>query len=500
MTTYGRPGVYITERLLAAPIASAGTAVAAGAAIGTFPQGPDVATLVTSWYDFTQKFGGYNNAYPASFGVGQFFQNGGGELYVQRVLASDATFAAVTVPSTNILEDSCTITANNRGADGNNLRIQITATNTANHYNLTVYKETVAGTGSDITNDLVLERYTNVVFNNRNSSDFVESVINLQSDYITVFVADITGTPSTAVIPLIGGSDGTAATDGEFSAAVLSLSSLNRPLVVFLPGLTETLGAVSAAIVYNACIAWADDSMGFVITETEPDLSVTDALTYTGTLTDSSQAAAYFPHYFISDPLGRSPQSIRKVGPAGAIAGLFLSTDKQYGPFKAPAGTRSSLSGALALEKAFTSTELDSLNSGASPLNAIRNLPGAGIVVMGARTLKQDGTANKYVNMRRSLIYIKKQLDDLTTFALFENNDEVLWARIRSSIAVFLGEYRNQGGLRGATEAAAFYVKVDAENNPPSSIQQGEVHIEVGVALQYPAEFVVINLSQTTAA
>lgn len=500
MTTYGRPGVYITERLLAAPIASAGTAVAAGAAIGTFPQGPETTTLVSSWYDFTQRFGGYNNAYPSTFGVGQFFQNGGSELYVKRVLAADAAFSSVVVPSTNILEDSCTITANNRGAEGNDLRIQITASNTANYYDLTVYKETVAGTGSDVTNDLLLERYTNVVFNNRNSSDFVETVINLQSDYIAVFVADITGTPSTAVIPLIGGSDGSAATDSEFSAAVEVLSALNRPLVVFLPGLTETLGAVPAATVYNSCVAWADDNMGFVITETEPDLSVADALAYAGTISDSSQAAAYFPHYFISDPLGRSPQSIRKVGPAGAIAGLFLSTDKQYGPFKAPAGTRASLSGALALEIAFTSTELDSLNSAASPLNAIRNLPGAGIVVMGARTLKQDGTANKYINMRRSLIYIKKQLDDLTTFALFENNDEVLWARIRASVAVFLGEYRNQGGLRGATEDAAFYVKVDAENNSAMTIQQGQVHIEIGVALQYPSEFVVINLSQTTAA
>jgi hypothetical protein len=119
---------------------------------------------------------------------------------------------------------------------------------------------------------------------------------------------------------------------------------------------------------------------------------------------------------------------------------------------------------------------------------------------MGARTLQQDGTVNKYVNMRRSLIFIKKQLNDLTQFALFENNDEVLWSRIRGSLAVFLGEYKNQGGLRGDTEADAFYVKVDAENNPPSSIGLGEVHIEVGVALQYPAEFVVINLSQITSA
>jgi phage tail sheath protein FI len=117
---------------------------------------------------------------------------------------------------------------------------------------------------------------------------------------------------------------------------------------------------------------------------------------------------------------------------------------------------------------------------------------------MGARTLRQDGTANKYVNMRRSLIYLNKALSDATQFAMFENNDERLWSRINTRIISILNDYRNQGGLRGATPAEAFFVKCDAENNTADLIAQGQVNIEVGVALQYPAEFVVITLSQKT--
>jgi phage tail sheath protein FI len=100
--------------------------------------------------------------------------------------------------------------------------------------------------------------------------------------------------------------------------------------------------------------------------------------------------------------------------------------------------------------------------------------------------------------MRRSLIYIRKNLKNLTEFALFENNEEKLWAQIRTVLNVFLGEYRNQGGLRGTTPAQAYFVKCDAENNSAQSIANGEVHIQVGVALQYPAEFIVIDLSQKT--
>jgi phage tail sheath protein FI len=197
---------------------------------------------------------------------------------------------------------------------------------------------------------------------------------------------------------------------------------------------------------------------------------------------------------------------LRLVGPSGAVAGLYLATDAARGVFKAPAGLSANINGVVSLERSFTSTDLDKMNNGlptsgsgsSAPVNPLRQIPGAGIVVMGARTLLQDGTANKYVNMRRSLIYIKARLKALTQFALFENNDELLWSKIDSSLSSFLNEYRNQGGLRGTTPSQSYFVKCDAQNNTSLSIANGEVHIQVGVALQYPAEFIVIDLSQKT--
>ena len=236
----------------------------------------------------------------------------------------------------------------------------------------------------------------------------------------------------------------------------------------------------------------------FVVIDTDPGLTVANAISFAGSLADTSVAAVYYPHMYIADPLGRGAGALRKIGPAGAVAGLYLTTDASRGVFKAPAGIGSALLGVVAPEKTFSSAELDSMNESTSPVNPIRQIPGAGLAVMGARTLKQDGTANKYVNMRRSLIYIKKNLKNLTEFAIFENNDEKLWAQIRTTVGSFLNEYRNQGGLRGATAAQAYFIKCDAENNSATQIANGEVHIQVGVALQYPAEFIVIDLSQKT--
>lgn len=500
--TYSRPGVYISETLLPAPINAIAGADAAGAVIGAFAQGPTSVTRVTSWYEFVKRFGGYNAAYPATFGVGQFFLNGGAELYVRRVLHADADQAAIVVPHTAGGTDvMATVTAKDAGADGNKLRVQFTASTRADYYNLTVYKEAGSNSGSTA-DDVILERYTDVVTNDSASSDFVSTVVNLRSNYITVTVSDLENGPAASLLPLVGGSDGTAVDAADFSGVLADFDAVERPLVLFAPGLFEAVDT-DATDVQNDMIAWAEGANGFVVLET-PEISVAataveDALDYAAGLTVSSHAAAYFPNYYITDPVGRSNQSLRKIGPSGAVAGLYIQTDKSQGPFKAPAGVGANIRGALALEKAFTSAELDSLNSAAAPVNALRNLPGAGIVSMGARTLLQDGTANRYVNMRRSLIYIKKNLNDITQFALFENNNEVLWGRIRTTISAFLNAYLNQGGLRGTTPSEAFFIKVDAENNTADTIANGEVHIQVGVALQYPAEFVVINLSQKTA-
>lgn len=496
---YSRPGVYISERLLPAPLPAGVSANAAGAVVAPFAQGPEAVTLVTSWYEFTKYFGGYNASYPATFQVAAFFSNGGRELYVKRVLAADAAAADVNLLTSGDLVVA-TVTAKNAGTDGNNLRVVVTSGSVADTYTLTVYKE--SGVSGDVTDDILLERYENIVFDDPESSDYAETVINLISSQIEIS-SSAAGVPESTTYPLTGGSNGSTvvATDyteykGDEVSVFEDLSTLSRALVIFLPAV-QSLSSGQASV-YDAATSWSESNEGFVVIETDEDRTVTQAISFAGSLTDTSNGAVYYPWLYIADPLGRSTSALRKIGPSGSIAGLYLSTDASRGVFKAPAGISIPFQGAVAVERNFSSSELDSMNSSTSPVNPIRPIPGAGLSVMGARTLKQDGTANKYVNMRRSLIYIKKNLKNLTEFAIFENNDERLWTQIRTSLSAFLNEYRNQGGLRGATADQAYFVKCDAENNTAQQIQNGEVHIQVGVALQYPAEFIVIDLTQKT--
>ena len=499
---YSRPGVYISERLLPPVLPGGVTANAAGAVVAPFAQGPEAVTLVSSWYEFTKYFGGYNASYPATFQVGAFFSNGGRELYVKRLLADDASAANVDLVTSGTALVA-TVTAKNAGSDGNNLRVVLSAGSVSGTYTLTLYKE--SGVANDVSDDILLERYENIVFDDPTSSDFAETVINTVSANIQISDSD-SGTPVMASpYPLTSGNNGQAPVDTDYldykgtgSSVFEDLSSLDRPLVIFLPAAQSLVSG--AASVYDAASSWASTNSSFVVVETPKDKTVAEAISFAGSLTDSAFAAVYFPWVFIADPLGRGSGALRKIGPSGSVAGLYLNTDATPGKgvAKAPAGIGTTVQGVVSVEKSFSSTDLDLMNASTSPVNPLRQIPGAGLSVMGARTLKQDGTANKYVNMRRSLSYVSKNLKNLTQFAIFENNDERLWSQIRTQVTVFLNEYRNQGGLRGTTPAQAFFVKCDAENNTETSIANGEVHIQVGVALQYPAEFIVIDLSQKT--
>lgn len=510
MTNYNHPGVYVNELPLTVTTNAFGySANAAGAVIAQFEKGPTVITRVTSYSQFEDVFGSLNGSFPATYSVRMFFNNGGTDLYVRRVVAADAPQAEVNLLDT----DGATIGTVKAKYKGNNttklsvMLDNLTTLNSKDYYDFHVYFD-------DGTNVVEIERWNAVSFDQPDSSSYIKTILELRSNHVFI---DGTLDPITVgekmvqstSYPLTGVESTTPLTNLDYTGdltdvgTVASFDTFNdfnvvdQPLVMFLPDVNKFFPtAADAQYVFNSLIAWTDVyTSRFIIIDTPADDTVASATSFAQDLDNTSRAAVYYPHVFIKDTaVGGS--AIRKINPSGAVAGLYLFNDRRSGPYKTPAGITAKIQDAIALEKLLTNADLDTLNSGNYPINAIRNVPGAGIVVMGGRTLKQDGTANRYISMRRSLIYIEKSLSDLTQFALFESNSEALWARITTTLSAFLNTYRNQGGLRGANPEDAFFVKCDAENNSAQSIANGVVNIDVGVALEYPGEFVVINLTQ----
>lgn len=203
-------------------------------------------------------------------------------------------------------------------------------------------------------------------------------------------------------------------------------------------------------------------------------------------------AAFYFPWLEVFDPVSNEPIL---VPPSGHIAGIYARVDNDRGVHKAPANEPAI--GATGLAYAISKAQQDGLNP--QGVNCIRNLNG-NITVWGARTLGGDANADlKYINVRRTLLFLRKSIEEGTQWVVFEPNDQGLWQKITRNITAFLTNVWRSGALFGATVQQAFYVKCDAETNPPELRDVGQVVTEIGVAIVRPAEFVIFRISQFTA-
>lgn len=209
----------------------------------------------------------------------------------------------------------------------------------------------------------------------------------------------------------------------------------------------------------------------------------------------SPNAAWFVPHVVIADK-ANDFQPIT-VAPSGTIAGIMARTDAAAGPWLAPAGVDAVMRGVVDLEYKLTDQENGRLNQQGT--NCLRSFPVQGRIVWGARTRRgADDLADewKYIPIRRLALMIEESLFRGTKWAVFQPNDEPLWARLRQNVGAFMHRLFRQGAFQGATPREAYFVRCDRQTNPPENRELGIVTVEVGFAPLKPAEFVLIRIQQ----
>jgi phage tail sheath protein FI len=209
----------------------------------------------------------------------------------------------------------------------------------------------------------------------------------------------------------------------------------------------------------------------------------------------SENAAIFFPRIQAPNPL--RDNQVEDFAPGGAIAGIFARTDAARGVWKAPAGLDATLRGVVGLTIPLTDAENGELNP--LGINCLRQVPAAGYVVWGARTIVGDdrlASQWKYIPVRRTALYIEESLYRGTQWAVFEPNDEPLWSQLRLNIGVFMHGLFRQGAFQGQSPKDAYFVKCDSTTTTQADIDRGIVNIVVGFAPLKPAEFVVLYIQQ----
>lgn len=503
MATYLRPGVFVEETLTPLNDTGASNSDSLAAFVGTSSRGGPIGpTLVSSWTHYQQLFGNIRDTQTNDLGyaVYSFFQNGGSRCYVVRAVSSDATAASVTLDDgggspVNI----ATITAKSPGVWANNTSpnpgvfVQVTDVS-GGRFNL----EVTVGSGANL---VARENFVDLSMNpndGRNAVTIVNSptvgskYVNLTSLLAGAWTSAFTPEANVSAVALTGGSDGVATVN--YADATELLEEVPNNLVLNIPGVTDST-------TINTVTSWASGTGRVFVVVDGPKPAVGDVntdvsgdlTTQVGGLTVTSHAAVYGPWLYIQDPASTVSGALRLTAPGGAVVGQYIRNDVSRNVAKAPAGTGTALRGVLNAYVKFTDAQLDTLNQ--AHVNVIRNVPGAGVCIMGARSLSK-GYPDRYINIRRTLMLLKADLVSLTNFAVFEPNSETLWQTIESVVDGYLNNQFGAGLFAGSTPEQAYFVQCDAEINDAAAINAGVVNVRVGVALQNPAEFVVIHLGQ----
>lgn len=506
------PGLYI-EEISSGVRTVTGVSTSDTAFVDYFKKGPiDEPVRVTSFGDFERVFGGLDPLSEASYGIYQYFLNGGSIAWVVRVAVRDTNgISTASTATLTLTGGAVAVDASSPGTWANNrIRVSIPSGASTGQFNLRIDEID----GSDTSGVVSLtENFFNLSMDPQ-SSRYALPIVNNASVLVRLrHITPTTTTPPTGV-PAAPGNRTSGGGNGDMTAwsttsgvAALTGSQGKKTgmyaLEKIVPNIFSILCIPAAAnlettdmeALYKEVFTFAEEKRAFVIVDVPANTALADMDTF---ITDrgysTRNGAIYYPRVNIPDPLqGSTP---REMAASGTIAGVYARTDAQRGVWKAPAGTESSLRNA---QVAFKMNDRENGSLNPFGVNALRNFPVFADVVWGARTLDgadQKASEWKYVPVRRTALFIEESLYQGLKWVVFEPNDEPLWSQIRLNVGAFMNSLFRQGAFQGTTAREAYFVKCDKESTTQNDIDRGIVNIVVGFAPLKPAEFVIIKIQQ----
>jgi uncharacterized protein len=201
--------------------------------------------------------------------------------------------------------------------------------------------------------------------------------------------------------------------------------------------------------------------------------------------TDSSYCAYYWPWLRVKG----SDESERVLPPSGLLAGCYARRDDD-GVHHAPANLE--IVDAVDVSLRVTEDHIGILNSDA--VNTFRLQ--RGVRPWGGRTASSDPQW-RYIPIRRLFIMLRRSLEAGFAWSTFEPHTPDTWNALKGRTEAFLTKLYTLGMFAGGNAGEAFFVKCDAENNPPDQVEDGLLVCDIGVAPVVPAEFIMISLVQT---
>ncbi|XRE42852.1 Phage tail sheath protein FI [Tenacibaculum discolor] len=186
-----------------------------------------------------------------------------------------------------------------------------------------------------------------------------------------------------------------------------------------------------------------------------------------------------------------------KLAPSATMAGIYAKVDADRGVWKAPANVGLNYVYAPSVNISHDAQkDLNVDTVAGKSINAIRSFVGKGNLVWGARTLAGNDNEWRYVSVRRFFNMAEESIKKASEQFVFEPNDKNTWVRVKAMIDNFLTQQWRAGALAGPTPEKAFYVSVGlGETMTAQDVLEGNMIIEIGMAVVRPAEFIILKFS-----
>jgi hypothetical protein len=472
-----------------------GVTTGIAAFIGRTLKGPVSRPLtVKSFSEFQQRFGGLWQPSPLSYAVEQFFENGGREARIVRVV-NGARPPTLSLPAAG---GTLTLVALNPGSR-EYLRASVDYDGLSaldvDRFNLVVQR--VRTPGSELVEDQEIYRRLSVT---PGAERFVTDVL-LQSGLVRVHGAVPERRPDRSA----GGPGGVAAgytlsnPDGDDGApltdydvigsrargtGLFALAGTARFNLLCIPPLARELDVGLSTLLVAARVCRERCALLLV----DPPASWTTAPAALEALRAwpfrSDSAVMYYPRIQAFDRLrGR----VEIFGSSAAAAGMIARSDESWPVWTAMEPEEATLRPGLRPAVAVADADRVRLTqAGVNTLLAVRATARAGL---GPRTLGSGASDWRYLSARRLALYLAASIEEGTRWVLLEHNGPATWASARARTEDFLDSLAAQGAFAGATPRDSHFVICDERVNGEQSVAEGKLNVLFGFATTRAGEF-----------
>jgi hypothetical protein len=208
---------------------------------------------------------------------------------------------------------------------------------------------------------------------------------------------------------------------------------------------------------------------------------------------NNSYGCAYYPWVHVRDEF---TNKIIWMPPSVVALGTMGSSAARSELWFAPAGfVRGGLTEGsagipvLGVRQKLTAEERDKLYS--ANINPIASFPSEGVVIFGQKTLQVTPSALDRINVRRSLIFIKKEISRIANRILFEQNVQSTWNRFLNQAEPFLSSVKSRLGLED------YKLVLDNTTTTPDLVDRNVIYAKVYLKPAKAVEFIAIDFTIT---